>query len=112
MGTPLLSRTLNVEVGVENPVGKLLPGSYAFVHIPIPGAAGGFEIPSTALIFRAQGLRVGVVRNGRAQLVPIAIGRDYGASVEVASGIALLALSGCMSACFGLRSRLPRACRR
>ena len=82
-----LSRTLNVEVDVENPLGKLLPGSYAFVHIPIPGAAGGLEIPSTALIFRAQGLQVGVVRDGRARLVPIAIGRDYGANVEVASGL-------------------------
>jgi RND family efflux transporter MFP subunit len=82
-----LSRTLNVEVDVENPTGKLLPGSYAFVHIPVPGAAGGLEIPSTALIFRAEGLQVGVVRDGRARLVHIAIGRDYGANVEVVSGL-------------------------
>ena len=82
-----MSRTLNVEVDVENGAGKLLPGSYAFVHIPVRGAAGGLEIPATALLFRAQGLQVGVVRNGRAQLVHIAIGRDYGANVEVASGL-------------------------
>ena len=32
-------------------------------------------------------LQVGVVRNGRAQLVPITIGRDDGATVEVVSGL-------------------------
>ena len=33
------------------------------------------------------GLRVGVVRNGKAELVPITIGRDYGDRVEVLSGL-------------------------
>jgi RND family efflux transporter MFP subunit len=80
------SRTLNVEVDVENPTGKLLPGSYAFVHIRVPGPTGGLEIPATTLLFRAQGLQVGVVRDGRAQLVPITIGRDFGETVE-ASGL-------------------------
>ena len=80
------SRTLNVEVDVDNPTGQLLPGSYAFVHIRTP-AAGGLEIPATTLLFRAQGLQVGVVRNGRAELVPIVIGRDLGATVEVTAGL-------------------------
>ncbi len=81
------SRTLNVEVDVQNPTGKLLPGSYAFVHIRAPGPAGALQIPATALLFRAQGLQVGVVRDGRAQLVAITIGRDFGETVEVASGL-------------------------
>jgi len=81
------SRTLNVEVDVDNSTGKLLPGSYAFVHIRVNGAANGLEIPASALLFRAQGLQVGLVRNGRAELVPIVIGRDYGATVEVTSGL-------------------------
>jgi RND family efflux transporter MFP subunit len=81
------SRTLNVEVDVDNSIGKLLPGSYAFVHIRVNGAANGLEIPATTLLFRAQGLQVGVVRNGHAELVPITIGRDYGATVEVTSGL-------------------------
>ncbi len=80
------SRTLNVEVDVDNPTGQLLPGSYAFVHIGTP-AAGGLEIPATTLLFRAQGLQVGVVRNGLAKLVPIVIGRDLGATVEVTAGL-------------------------
>ena len=81
------SRTLNVEVDVDNTDGKLLPGSYAFVHIRVPGGANGLAIPATTLLFRAQGLQVGVVRNGRAELVPITIGRDYGDTVEVVSGL-------------------------
>jgi RND family efflux transporter MFP subunit len=81
------SRTLNVEVDVDNPTGRLLPGAYAFVHINVPGSAGAVTIPSNALLFRAEGLRVGVVRDGRAALVPIAIGHDYGGSVEVVSGL-------------------------
>jgi multidrug efflux pump subunit AcrA (membrane-fusion protein) len=39
------------------------------------------------LLFRSEGLRVGVVRNGRAELVRITIGRDYGNRVEVMSGL-------------------------
>jgi RND family efflux transporter MFP subunit len=81
------SRTLNVEVDVDNSSGKLLPGSYAFVHIRAQGAANGLEIPASTLLFRAQGLQVGLVRNGRAELVPITIGRDYGSTVEVMSGL-------------------------
>lgn len=81
------SRTLNVEVDVDNPTGQLLPGSYAFVHLRAPAAGSGLAIPATALLFRAQGLQVGVVRNGHATLVAIAIGRDHGATVEVTSGL-------------------------
>jgi multidrug efflux pump subunit AcrA (membrane-fusion protein) len=44
-------------------------------------------IPSNTLLFRSEGLRAGVVRNGRAQLVPVTIGVDYGETVEVTSGL-------------------------
>ncbi len=44
-------------------------------------------IPANTLLFRREGLRVGVVRDGRANLVPVAIGRDYGAKVEIVSGL-------------------------
>jgi multidrug efflux pump subunit AcrA (membrane-fusion protein) len=39
------------------------------------------------LIFRSEGLRVGVVRNGHAIMVPITLGRDFGTEVEVVSGL-------------------------
>jgi RND family efflux transporter MFP subunit len=81
------SRTLNVEVDVDNPTGLLLPGAYAFVHLRVPPHPGSVTIPSNALLFRAEGLRVGVVRKGHVELTPIAIGQDYGSTVEVISGL-------------------------
>lgn len=81
------SRTLNVEVDVANPEGKLRPGAYVFVHLAVPPDRGSVTIPSNTLLFRSAGLQVGVVRNGHVQLVPIAIGHDYGSSVEVVSGL-------------------------
>jgi len=81
------SRTLNVEVDVDNPTGRLLPGAYAFVHLRVPPHPGSVTVPSNALLFRAEGLRVGVVRNGHVELTPISIGQDYGSTVEVISGL-------------------------
>lgn len=81
------SRTLLVEVDVDNRAGQLLPGAYALVHLKLPQSVTSVTIPANTLLFRSEGLRVGVVRNGRAELVPITIGRDYGNSVEVMSGL-------------------------
>jgi RND family efflux transporter MFP subunit len=81
------SRTLNVEVDVVNTDHKLLPGQYAFVHLPIPPSHSSMTLPSNALLFRAEGLQVGVVRDGHVQLVPVQIGHDYGASVEITAGL-------------------------
>ncbi len=83
----LASRTLNTEVDVDNPAGQLLPGAYVQVHLKLPGPTRAVTIPSNTLLFRSEGLRAGVVRNGAAQLVPITIGRDYGATVEVVTGL-------------------------
>jgi RND family efflux transporter MFP subunit len=81
------SRTLLVEVDVDNPTGQLLPGAYVFVHLKLPEQTRSVTIPSNALIFRKEGLQVGVVRNGNAELVPVKISRDYGNSVEIISGL-------------------------
>jgi len=81
------SRTLNTEVDVDNPTGRLLPGAYVSVHLKLPEVVRSVTIPANALLFRSEGLRVGVVRNGQAVLVPIAIGRDFGSTVEVVSGL-------------------------
>jgi RND family efflux transporter MFP subunit len=83
----LTSRTLRVEVDVDNPSGSLLPGAYAFVHWKLPSSARAVTIPTNTLLFRAEGLRVAVVRGGQAKLVPVTIGHDYGSSVEVLSGV-------------------------
>jgi RND family efflux transporter MFP subunit len=81
------TRTLNVEVDIANPKGELLPGAYVFVHFKVPEHAASLMIPSNTMLFRAEGLRVGVVRDGKVQLVPIVIGNDQGANVEIASGL-------------------------
>jgi RND family efflux transporter MFP subunit len=81
------SRTLLVEVDVENLDGKLLPGAFAFVHFTLQGRTNSVVVPANTLLFRSEGLRVGVVRNGAAELVPITIGRDYGDRVEVLTGL-------------------------
>jgi RND family efflux transporter MFP subunit len=83
----LTSRTLRVEVDVDNPTGRLLPGAYAFVHWKLPSAARAVTVPTNTLLFRAEGLRVAVVRGGQVKLVPVTIGHDYGSSVEVLSGL-------------------------
>jgi RND family efflux transporter MFP subunit len=82
-----LSRTLKVEVDIDNPNALLLPGAYVFVHLPLPADVASLTIPSNALLFRQEGLRVGVVRDARVQLVPISIGHDYGDTVEVTAGL-------------------------
>jgi RND family efflux transporter MFP subunit len=81
------TRTLNVEVDVDNSNSVLRPGAYVFVHFHLPASANTVTIPSNALLFRAEGLRVGVVRGDRVQLVPVTIGHDFGNSVEITSGL-------------------------
>src|SRR5580700_3407904 len=83
----IASRTLLVEVDVDNPTGQLLPGAYVFVHLKLPDETRSVTIPSNTLIFRKEGLQVGLVQNGKAQLVPVKIGHDYGNSVEIVSGL-------------------------
>jgi RND family efflux transporter MFP subunit len=83
----LASRTLLVEVDVDNPSGELLPGAYVFVHFKLDKQVPSVVVPANTLLFRAQGLQVAVVREGQAQLVPVTIGRDYGTTVEIMTGI-------------------------
>jgi RND family efflux transporter MFP subunit len=83
----LASRTLLVEVDIDNPAGRLLPGAYVFVHLKLPDATHSVTIPSNALIFRKEGLQVALVRDGKAQLVSVKISHDYGNSVEIVSGL-------------------------
>jgi RND family efflux transporter MFP subunit len=82
------SRTLLVEVDVDNRAGELLPGSLAQVHFKTPATGPTFIVPSSALIFRREGLRLGLVVNGnKAHLVPVLIGEDDGATVQIVSGL-------------------------
>ena len=82
------SRTLLVEIDVNNSAGELLPGSLAQVHFKTPPAGLTSIVPAAALIFRKEGLRVGTVVNGDvAHLVPVVIGEDDGANVQILTGL-------------------------
>lgn len=82
------TRTLLVEVDVNNATGELLPGAYTEVHLKVPAGSPTYILPVAALIFRSQGLQVGLVgSDGKAQLVGITLGRDFGNVVEVVSGL-------------------------
>jgi RND family efflux transporter MFP subunit len=87
----LNSRTLNVEVDIDNQGGRIKPGAYVFVHLKLPDnskkVGSSLVIPANTLLFRSEGLRVGTVQGDHAELVPIRIGRDYGSTVEVLSGL-------------------------
>jgi RND family efflux transporter MFP subunit len=83
-----VSRTLLVEIDVNNAAGELLPGSLAQVHFKTPSAGPTFIVPAAALIFRKEGLRIGTVVNGNiAHLVPVVIGEDDGANVRIVTGL-------------------------
>jgi len=81
------SRTLLVEVDVNNTTGELFPGAYTGVHLKLPEGVPTFILPVSTLIFRSQGLQIATVADGKASLVRIVLGRDFGSEVEVVSGL-------------------------
>jgi RND family efflux transporter MFP subunit len=82
------SRTLLIELDLENKSGELLPGSLAQAHFKLANAASALVVPSAALIFRKDGLSVGTVAaNGTAHLAHVVIGEDDGAQVQIVSGL-------------------------
>ena len=82
------SRTLLVEIAVNNPTGQLLTGAYAEVHLKIPTAASSVILPVNTLLFRSEGLRVATVGDGQhVDLKPITLGHDFGSEVEVIAGL-------------------------
>ena len=82
------TRTLNTEIDVPNPNGRLLPGSYAQVHFALKEQVQRLTVPANALLFRAEGTRAAVVGlESKVQLRPVVIGRDFGNTVEILSGL-------------------------
>jgi RND family efflux transporter MFP subunit len=81
------TRTLLIEVDVDNPTGTLLTGSYAEVHLAVPTQASTFLLPVNTLVFRSEGLRVGIVKDGKIVLTPVVPGHDFGNTIEIVSGV-------------------------
>jgi RND family efflux transporter MFP subunit len=81
------TRTLLIEIDVDNPSGTLLTGSYAEVHLAVPTQASTFLLPVNTLLFRSEGLRVGVVQDGKAVLTAVTPGHDFGNQIEIVAGL-------------------------
>jgi RND family efflux transporter MFP subunit len=83
------ARTLLVELEADNASGELFPGGYTEVHFKVPVAQRGVNIPANALLFRAEGVRVASLeRSGLVTLHTVTLGRDFGPTVEVTTGVA------------------------
>jgi len=83
----LATRTLLIEIDVDNPKGTLLTGSYAEVHLAVSTHASTFLIPVNTLLFRTEGLRVGIVKDGKVLLTAVTPGHDLGNQIEIVSGL-------------------------
>jgi RND family efflux transporter MFP subunit len=83
----MTTRTLLIEIDVNNPTGTLLTGSYAEVHLAVPAQASTYLLPVNTLIFRSEGLHVGIVRDGKAVLSAVTPGHDFGNEIEIVAGL-------------------------
>jgi len=83
----MTTRTLLIEIEVDNPTNTLLSGSYAEVHLKVPAQASTLLLPVNALLFRTEGLRAAVVRDGKVVLTAVTPGHDFGNQIEVVSGL-------------------------
>jgi RND family efflux transporter MFP subunit len=82
------SRTLLVELQIDNAKGALLPGSYAQVYFNLARGFDALRIPVNTVLFRTQGLQVATLdAQQRVHLKTITQGRDFGTEIEVLSGI-------------------------
>jgi RND family efflux transporter MFP subunit len=81
------TRTLLIEIDVDNPSGTLFTGSYAEVHLKVPTQASTFLLPVNTLLFRSEGLQVGIVKDGKVVLSAVTPGHDFGSQIEIVAGL-------------------------
>ena len=81
------SRTLLVEIDVDNRKGDLLAGTLAQVHFKVNPVGSVFVIPVSALIFQNKGLEVGTIKDGVAHLAKVTMGQDDGRTVQIMDGL-------------------------
>jgi RND family efflux transporter MFP subunit len=81
------TRTLLIELEVDNAKGEMMSGGYAEAHIKLTASGGNVRLPVSTLLFR-DGMQAATIDgDSHVVLKRITIGRDYGKSVEVLSGI-------------------------
>lgn len=83
-----ITRSLRVELDVDSQDGRILPGTYAQVHLEVGSAHAGLDLPANTLMFPASGPAVAVVdAENKLTIRQVALGRDFGSHVEVLSGV-------------------------
>jgi RND family efflux transporter MFP subunit len=80
------TRTMQVEIDIPNDQPLFLPGSYVEASIPL-NTQGRLILPTNTLMFGSAGPQVAVVQDGRVLRKSVALGVDYGRTVEIISGI-------------------------
>ena len=81
-------RTLQVELELDNAQREVFPGAYAEVHFKLPASAETLRLPANTVLFRAAGMQVATVDSRkRVQLKSIVVGRDFGNTIEILSGL-------------------------
>jgi RND family efflux transporter MFP subunit len=81
------SRTLRVEVDVDNANEQLVPGEYVQVHIKLSSPSNTLIVPVNGVLFRSEGISAVVANGDHVELRPITVGRDFGDALEVTSGL-------------------------
>jgi multidrug efflux pump subunit AcrA (membrane-fusion protein) len=79
---------LTVELDVPNPSGELLPGAYANVHFQLPLNLVALVLPSSTILFQADGPQVGVVNSqNQVELRKVTLGHDFGDTIQILTGV-------------------------
>lgn len=82
------TRTLLAQFTTPNKSGELLPGGYTEVLFTLAIPPNTVILPVNTLLFRAQGLQVGVVdKDNKVVLKSVTLRRDFGSTVEIATGV-------------------------
>jgi len=80
--------SLLIQFQIDNADHALKPGDYVQVSFDLPATAEAIQAPPSALMFRDSGMAVAVVGPGqRAVIKPVTLGRDFGGTVEIATGL-------------------------
>ncbi|HSB21870.1 MAG TPA: efflux RND transporter periplasmic adaptor subunit [Burkholderiaceae bacterium] len=81
------TRTMQVEIALPNADGRLLPGAYVQVALPL-ASSGMLTMTTNTLMFRGEGTLVALVdETSKVRLRKVTLGRNFGDTFEVLDGL-------------------------
>jgi len=82
------TRTLLTQVDIPNETHRLLPGMFVYVNFKIGPSGTRWRVPSTAVIFNAQGTRLAIVGEAdKLHFQEVTLGRDFGTAIDIQQGL-------------------------